>query len=168
MTMEINFRLFSSMLPLIAISTTAMTATVLVVLLISATEASDSAKTTERHSSYGVDVSFPIQHDHVTTNYDWLPHNTLPQLYPTPEGYVDMPIQPLGNKQEHYSEYIRGCIDYYVSFQDLSIQVFQHQRSNLLFDTQRLRSLNTVHLSFCLFHNDHHDTNNRMFMVVDA
>ena len=151
MTMEINFRLFSSMLPLIAISTTAMTATVLVVLLISATEASDSAKTTERHSSYGVDVSFPIQHDHVTTNYDWLPHNTLPQLYPTPEGYVDMPIQPLGNKQEHYSEYIRGCIDYYVSFQDMRIQVFQHQRSNLLFDTQRLRSLNTVHLSFCLF-----------------
>ena len=168
MTMEITFRLYSSIMPLIASSTTAMTATVLVVLLISATEASDSAKTTERHSSYGVDVSFPIQHDHVTTNYDWLPHNTLPQLYPTPEGYVDMPIQPLGNKQEHYSEYIRGCIDYYVSFQDLSIQVFQHQRSNLLFDTQRLRSLNTVHLSFCLFHNDDHDTNNRTFMVVDA
>lgn len=66
-------------------------------------------------TSYGLDVSFPMQQDHVTTNYDWLPHNTLPKLYPTPEGYVGMPIQPLGNRQEFYSEYIRGCIDHYVS-----------------------------------------------------
>ena len=62
---------------------------------------------------YGTDVSFPMHSDHVTTNYDWLPHNTLPQLYTTPEGYVGMPIQPLGNRQEFYSEYLRGCIEHH-------------------------------------------------------
>jgi hypothetical protein len=66
-----------------------------------------------KNIQYGADVSFPMHQDHVTTNYDWLPHNTLPQLYKSPEGYVAMPIQPLGNRQEIYSEYIRGCIEFY-------------------------------------------------------
>ena len=74
-----------------------------------------SSSSLSKSTSYGMDVSFPIRQDHVTTNYDWLPHNTLPKLYPAPEGYVGMPIQPLGNRQEFYSEYIRGCIDHYVS-----------------------------------------------------
>jgi hypothetical protein len=80
--------------------------------MVLALTASSSFNSKNNHP-YGADVSFPMHQDHVTTNYDWLPHNTLPQLYKSPEGYVTMPIQPLGNRQEIYSEYIRGCIEFY-------------------------------------------------------
>lgn len=59
---------------------------------------------------YGVDVSFPIHHGNVSTNYDFLPHNILPALYPTPHLYEDMPIQPLGNRQALYDDYMQGCV----------------------------------------------------------
>ena len=60
-------------------------------------------------SSYGVDVSFPIHRMTISTNYPWLPHNTDPTNNPTPSEYTDMPLQPLGNRQKVYDEFIEGC-----------------------------------------------------------
>lgn len=96
---------------LILIAVTTMTTTIFLPVAVALT--SDSTNHHHHNNNYGADVSFPMHQDHVTTNYDWLPHNTLPQLYKSPEGYVTMPIQPLGNRQEAYSEYIRGCIEFY-------------------------------------------------------
>lgn len=62
---------------------------------------------------YGVDVSFPIHHANVSTNYAYLRHNLLPSLYPKPHGFEDMPIQPLGNRQAVYDEYMKGCEETY-------------------------------------------------------
>jgi hypothetical protein len=63
--------------------------------------------------SYGVDVSFPIQHSKVSTNYPWLPHNVDPENNPTPPEYEGMPLQVLGNRKQLYQNFIRGCEDYY-------------------------------------------------------
>eukprot|EP00934_Nitzschia_sp_Nitz4_P001023 Nitzschia sp. Nitz4//scaffold58_size112336//60326//62043//NITZ4_004037-RA/size112336-augustus-gene-0.8-mRNA-1//1//CDS//3329555001//1023//frame0 len=59
---------------------------------------------------YGVDVSFPIHYASVSTNYEWLPHNQDPSLE-TPKMYEDMPIQPLGDRQEFYRDFLQGCRD---------------------------------------------------------
>jgi hypothetical protein len=53
---------------------------------------------------YGVDVSFPIHHARVSTNYAWLDHTLDPK---------DMHIQPLGDRQSVYEESIEGCVEYY-------------------------------------------------------
>ena len=60
---------------------------------------------------YGVDVSFPIHHKTVSTNYPWLPHNLHPSdnKIATPDEYQQMPLQPLGNRQSIYDEFIQGC-----------------------------------------------------------
>lgn len=63
-------------------------------------------------NAYGVDCSFPMHYENVTTNYPWLPHNMDPSI-PTPPEFENMPIQPLGNRQEFYDEMIQGCKDYY-------------------------------------------------------
>jgi len=60
---------------------------------------------------YGVDVSFPMHYDHVTTNYPWLPHNVDPSNHATPKEYQDTVIQPLGNRQKFYDDFFQGCID---------------------------------------------------------
>lgn len=59
---------------------------------------------------YGVDISFPMQHNFASTNYAWLPHNVDPSI-PTPEQYKGMPVQPLGDRQAAYDEFINGCIE---------------------------------------------------------
>jgi hypothetical protein len=59
---------------------------------------------------YGVDVSFPMQYASVSTNYPWLPHNKNPG-YPVPKEYQDMVLQPLGNREEFYREFLQGCKD---------------------------------------------------------
>lgn len=61
---------------------------------------------------YGVDISFPMHHASVSTNYPWLPHN-VDKSKPTPNQYQGMPIQPLGNKQAAFEDYMQGCVDYY-------------------------------------------------------
>jgi hypothetical protein len=66
------------------------------------------------HVHYGVDVSFPIHYAHVSTNYDWLPHNQDPSIS-TPKEFEDMVPQPLGNKAEFYRNLIQGCRDAYGS-----------------------------------------------------
>lgn len=62
---------------------------------------------------YGVDVSFPIHHEKISTNYDWLPHNVDPENNPTPKEYENMPVQPLGNKQAFYDDFLDGCRKHY-------------------------------------------------------
>mmetsp|Transcript_11890 Transcript_11890/g.17353 ORF Transcript_11890/g.17353 Transcript_11890/m.17353 type:complete len:475 (-) Transcript_11890:1397-2821(-) len=62
---------------------------------------------------YGVDVSFPIQRETVSTNYPWLPHNADPANNPTPPEYEGMPIQWLGNKQKEYDDFLQGCVKHY-------------------------------------------------------
>lgn len=66
--------------------------------------------TTDEPVEYGVDVSFPMQYVDVSTNYPWLPHNQDPSL-PVPKEYKDMVLQPLGNKQEFYRDFLQGCKD---------------------------------------------------------
>lgn len=63
-------------------------------------------------SSYGIDVSFPIQRK-VSTNYPWLPHNVDPDNNPTPPMYVDKPIQPLGDRQSIYVAHLNACRAHY-------------------------------------------------------
>lgn len=53
-----------------------------------------------------------MHYEPVSTNYAWLPHN-LDSSVPTPPEYEGMPIQPLGNMQQKYLDYMNGCVDYY-------------------------------------------------------
>mmetsp|Transcript_21604 Transcript_21604/g.45438 ORF Transcript_21604/g.45438 Transcript_21604/m.45438 type:complete len:410 (-) Transcript_21604:542-1771(-) len=57
---------------------------------------------------YGADVSFPMQHAEASTNYPWLSHNMDPSV-PVPKKYKDMALQPLGDRQSFYNNYINGC-----------------------------------------------------------
>jgi prolyl 4-hydroxylase len=57
-------------------------------------------------------VSFPMQYASVSTNYDWLPHNRDPNV-PTPSEYEGMSVQPLGNRQEFYQDFLQGCKDHF-------------------------------------------------------
>ncbi len=61
---------------------------------------------------YGVDVSFPMHYASVSTNYAWLPHNQDPNI-PTPREYNDMVVQPLGDRQQFYKDFIQGCRDHF-------------------------------------------------------
>ena len=59
---------------------------------------------------YGADVSWPMQHVEVSTNYPWLEHNVDPSV-PVPRKYEDMVPQPLGDRQTFYKDYMQGCLD---------------------------------------------------------
>jgi prolyl 4-hydroxylase len=55
-------------------------------------------------SSYGLDVSFPIQTSRVSYNY---PERANP--------IPGMPVQPLGNRQEAYARHLDGCHKAYMA-----------------------------------------------------
>jgi prolyl 4-hydroxylase len=63
-----------------------------------------------------VSISRPIctamHHSKVSDNYDYLPHNQ-DSTAPTPPQYRDMVVQPLGNRQAAYDEFINGCVEKY-------------------------------------------------------
>mmetsp|Transcript_18770 Transcript_18770/g.27819 ORF Transcript_18770/g.27819 Transcript_18770/m.27819 type:complete len:514 (-) Transcript_18770:428-1969(-) len=61
---------------------------------------------------YGVDVSFPIHNARVSENYPWLEHNT-DLSKPIPKEHHGRPIQPLGNRQQFYEDFMQGCREYY-------------------------------------------------------
>jgi hypothetical protein len=63
---------------------------------------------TSIHTSYGVDVSFPIL-GRVSTNYPHLEHNVDPANHKVPASYKDMPPQPLGDRQQLYLNHLEGC-----------------------------------------------------------
>jgi hypothetical protein len=69
-------------------------------------------ETTTATTRYGVDVSFPMHYNAVSDNYDWLPHNMDPSL-PVPDKYKDKPVQPLGDRQKFYDEFLDGCVKYF-------------------------------------------------------
>ena len=78
----------------------------------SSADGSNDNDETVSSSSYGIDISFPV-HKRISTNYPWLPHNVDPSNNPTPKQYEDMPIQPLGNRQEAYNKHLSGCREFY-------------------------------------------------------
>ena len=53
-----------------------------------------------------------MHYEPVSNNYAWLPHNLDPSL-PTPPEYEGMAIQPLGDMQAKYLEYMDGCVEHY-------------------------------------------------------
>ena len=57
---------------------------------------------------YGVDVSFPIHREKVSSNYPWLPHNVKDGVETPPE-HVAQPLQPLGDRQAFYNHLLEGC-----------------------------------------------------------
>jgi hypothetical protein len=65
-------------------------------------------------AEYGVDVSWPMHYAQISTNYDWLPHNQNPNVATPPE-YEDMPVQPLGDRQQFYKDFLQGCRDHFGS-----------------------------------------------------
>lgn len=67
---------------------------------------------TDESVEYGADVSFPMQHVDITTNYPWLEHNMDPTKAVPPE-YQDMVLQPLGDKKTFYKNFLQGCVDHY-------------------------------------------------------
>ena len=73
-----------------------------------------SAVVSAQEVEYGVDVSFPMHHETVSDNYAWLEHNLDPSI-PVPEKYKDMPIQPLGDRQSFYNDFLNGCVDHFGS-----------------------------------------------------
>lgn len=54
-----------------------------------------------------------MHHKSASTNYAWLPHNVDPAHHKTPAAYRNMPVQPLGNRQAEFEEYIEGCVAFY-------------------------------------------------------
>ena len=62
-------------------------------------------------SEYGVDISWPIHSFSVSTNYPWLPHNV--NHTSVSEEYLNSPIQPLGDRQTMYNDFMKGCFDKY-------------------------------------------------------
>ena len=71
-------------------------------------------ETQPAEEEYGADVSYPMHHTQVSSNYPWLPHNTDPSI-PVPEEFKDTVLQPLGDRQSFYTENIAGCVDFYES-----------------------------------------------------
>jgi hypothetical protein len=59
----------------------------------------DTPKKPDEPVEYGVDISFPIHHRQPSDNYPWLPSSK--------EG---MAVQPLGDRQAFYKNYIDGCV----------------------------------------------------------
>jgi len=96
------FLFFFSLLKILALSSTNI-----VVPLVSASEIPHldpvtTALTSNETASYGTDISWPMHHKWVSTNYPWLPHNLDPGNNPVPEKYLKMPLQPLGDRQKVY------------------------------------------------------------------
>ena len=71
-------------------------------------EVQSGSTNTDEPVEYGVDVSFPIHYAEVSTNYPWLEHNVNPDV-PTPKEYDGMVIQPLGNRQKFYKDFLDSC-----------------------------------------------------------
>lgn len=97
-------------------TTSVVTTTTLILLLLSSTTSFTRAAAAVEETQeveYGVDVSFPMHRSKVSTNYPWLPHNVDPENNPTPDEYKGMPLQPLGNVQKFYDDYVQGCRDKY-------------------------------------------------------
>jgi hypothetical protein len=70
-----------------------------------------------------------MHHAGVSTNYAWLPHNVDPSRHKTPSAYRNMAIQPLGDRQAEFDEYLQGCIGYYNDLNEDKPKGFLCQRN---------------------------------------
>jgi prolyl 4-hydroxylase len=109
---------------------------VLAVYLISTSAAENEY---ENENEYGVDISFPGHHKNVSTNYAWLPHNQLSELYPTPSEYQNMPIQPLGDRQKFYNDMMQGCVDKYKDKDKYKSGTRTHDKGDRCWENERDR-----------------------------
>ena len=96
----------------------------------SASSSSEDEPSVSSSSSYGIDVSFPI-FKRVSTNYPWLPHNwnnitSSEKKSRRPKD--DMPIQPLGNRQQIYNDYLTTCRAYYGKTDGSKCDVYEYDR----------------------------------------
>jgi len=62
--------------------------------------------------AYGVDTSFPMHGLSLSDNYDTLSHNIDPNLA-VPKEYSHKSIQRLGDKNDFYKKFMKGCRDAY-------------------------------------------------------
>lgn len=96
-------------------------------LLLCTSQASSSLSEQEDYSLYGLDVSLPI-HGRVSTNYPDLPHNRDPEHVETPKVYKNMPIQPLGDRQQLYLDYLEGCRQKFAPMDSYKCDQFEYDR----------------------------------------
>jgi len=82
-----------------------------------------------KKASYGADISWPMQHDRVSTNYPWLPHNVDPENNPIPVEYIGMPLQPLGDRQKAFEEFMQGCRE---SAKERAFLCDEYQKGNVV------------------------------------
>jgi len=86
---------------------------------------------------YGVDVSFPMHHEKVSTNYDWLTHNLYDDV-PTPKQYKDMVVQPLGDREKIYNHMIEGCVKFYG---DKGYRCLEYERDRVAMSLRQPQSM---------------------------
>ena len=86
----------------------------------------------EDEPDYGVDVSWPIHRNWISTNYDWLPHNVDPENNPTPKEYEGMPVQILGDRQSFYDDFLQGCRDKYKKYKSVCDSTERDRRGILI------------------------------------
>ena len=98
---------------------------------------------------YGVDVSFPMHHEKVSTNYDWLSHNVYDDV-PTPKEFRDMPLQPLGDRQAIYDHMIKGCVEYYG---DKGYRCLEYEKDRVAMSLRQPQSMqvSTTYIYACAF-----------------
>jgi hypothetical protein len=97
----------------------------------------NSPKQPDEPVEYGVDVSFPIHHSSISTNYAWLAHNVDPKLQ-SPRLYEDMVVQPLGDRSAFYKEFIDGC---HAKFDSKGARCIQNERDRMSMSLRQPQSM---------------------------
>jgi len=92
----------------------------------------------ETKVEYGVDVSFPMHYDKVSDNYAWLPHNVDPENTKTPRQYRDKVVQPLGNRQALYDNFLKTCVD---KFGKRGSRCVQNERDRIAMSLRQPQSM---------------------------
>ena len=92
---------------------------------VSAQHAHDYDYNSQNQRTYGLDISFPITTPHVSTNFDYLPHNNAefaspshPNYIPVPREFKHMALQRLGDRQFYYDHFMEGCRHHYAAHAD--------------------------------------------------
>jgi hypothetical protein len=100
-------------------------------------DGAEEANSNNSNVEYGVDVSFPMHHFFLSTNYPWLPHNVNPTIETPPE-YVDMPLQPLGNRQQFYDDFLQSCVEH---FQGKGDRCYQSEMDRIAMSLRQPQSM---------------------------
>jgi prolyl 4-hydroxylase len=98
------------------------------------------ARAEEVEPTYGVDVSWPMHHEKVSTNYPWLPHN-LDKSLPTPPEYEGMVLQPLGDIQARSDAYIEGCYKHYQNLKQRGSSCHNFEKQRIAMNLRQPRGM---------------------------